>query len=104
MQISIGRIVIYVLTAEDAQKINRRRTSGAAIAERIESATWPIGAQAHIGNDVSEGYEFPMIVTKNWGGSVNAQVLLDGNDCLWVCSVQEGTAPGSWHWPPKIVN
>lgn len=107
MEITIGRIVLYELTGQDAMEINRRRTNGPAIAERIKKNTpvcsvWPIGSQAHIGNKVQAGELYPMIVTRVWApGYVNGQVLLDGNDCLWATSVQEGAGGHTWQWPPR---
>lgn len=59
MLVTTGRILIYRLTKDDAAQINRRRTNPASILERIQSALWPIGAQAHIGNSVSVGEAFP---------------------------------------------
>jgi hypothetical protein len=66
------------------------------------SSSWPIGAQAHIGNVVAAGNEFPMIVVAVWSDSVNGQVFLDGNDCLWVTAVHEGTQNGQWDWPERV--
>jgi hypothetical protein len=103
MEITIGRVVIYTLHEQDAEQINRRRTDGTSIADRIKSEKWPIGAQAHIGNMVEAGQQFPMIVTKVWSpGYVNGQVFLDGNDCFWATSVTEGTGGHSWAWPPRV--
>jgi hypothetical protein len=108
MDITIGRVVTYTLTEQDALEINRRRTDGKAIAERIKKNTedtsaWPIGAQAHIGNSVEPGQQFPMVVTKVWSpGYVNGQVLLDGNDCFWATSVKEGTGGHTWAWPARV--
>lgn len=110
-----------MLSEEDAQQINRRRTTGASIADRmkprhvsagtdvmsilappIKIIDWPTGAQAHIGNEVHGGDLFPMIVTEIWGpGCCNGQVFLDGNDVLWVTSVMEGPGPHTWIWPAK---
>ncbi len=42
MDITIGRIVLYTL-AQDSMEINRRRTTGALIAERIRENAWPLG-------------------------------------------------------------
>ena len=99
---SIGRIVHYKLTAEDAAQVNRRRTNGKSIGERIASGKWPEGAQAHIGNGASENDTRPMVITQVWpDGKVNGQVLLDGNDALWVTSITEGDKPGAWAWPPR---
>ena len=116
MEITIGRVVLYRLHAQDAEKINRRRTTGSEIARRISANTckegmdyagtathWPIGAQAHIGNEVKAGDIFPMIVTKVWSpGYVNGQVFLDGNDCFWATSVEEGVEGHYWQWPPRV--
>lgn len=113
---TIGRIVHYRLSADDATAINRRRTTGASIAERmkiqvsqVESmqplTAWPAGAQAHIGNEVKEGDTFPMLIVRCWGDTetscVNGQVLLDGNDALWATSVSVGEGPRTWSWPGR---
>lgn len=121
MNISIGRTVHYVLNKEDAEQINRRRTTGASIAERI--AGWPIGAQAHIGNTVAEGMEFPAMCVRDWSQPgetndpdrgdipvvINLQVFLDGNDVYWATIRHEDQntdkkqppTPGTWHWPAR---
>lgn len=106
---SIGRIVHYRLTPSDADAINRRRTSGGSIAERIAAKLWPLGAQAHIGNRVHAGDEFPLLVTKVWGNApdsaVNGQVLLDGSDVLWATSVHvavAGADHGTYSWPVRV--
>ena len=52
---SPGRIVHYAVTKQQSEEINRRRTNAASISERIKVLMWPLGAQAHIGNTVSEG-------------------------------------------------
>jgi hypothetical protein len=114
---SIGRIVHYRLSFDDASQINRRRTSSVSIATRMKTFAkgegdgpevvygWPEGAQAHIGNAVAEGDTFPMLITKVWGGdvssAVNGQVYLDGNDVLWATSVCVGDGPRSFSWPVR---
>lgn len=103
---TIGRVILYCLSAEDAEQINRRRTSGGAIYERIQQDKWPLGAQAHIGNTVLEGDVFPGIVVRTWSGDmINAQILLDGNDTYWATSrhVSDGPIPGSYHWMPYQI-
>ncbi|MFI5223396.1 MAG: hypothetical protein ACHQX3_03985 [Nitrospirales bacterium] len=101
---TIGRIVHYKLSAADAAEVNRRRTTGPAIAERIAYGSWPLGAQAHIGNEAKEGDFHPMMMVQTWvdGHGVNGQVFLDGNDVLWVTSRVEGTEPGTFSWPVKV--
>ncbi len=98
-----GRIVHYVLTAADADAVNRRRTNNADIQDRLKSGVWPVGAQAHIGNPARPGQHLPMMVTliaQVVLGTVNGQVTLDGNDQLWVTNVSYDPAgtPGTWHW------
>lgn len=93
-----GRIVHYVLSASDAEEINRRRVAKTYLPE------WPQGAQAHTGNHAVEGDLLPMIVCRVWresAVSVNGQVFLDGNDTFWATSRHEGTKPGTWHWPER---
>ena len=125
MKPTIGRIVHYTLTEQDAEQINRRRTDGPSIAERIKAALWPLGAQGHIGNVVKAGDVFPMVIVRVWdvtSTSVNGQVLLDGNDAFWATSrvqavadgMRPGPAPeggdlaagsadarGRWAWPER---
>jgi hypothetical protein len=98
-----GRIVHYRLTDDDALKINRRRTTGGAIASCISEGTWPLGAQAHIGNEARAGDYYPMMVVRCWDGTtrVNGQVFLDGSDSYWVTSAGQGDGNGCWCWPPR---
>lgn len=99
-QISLGRVVHYRLSEHDATIINRRRPVAAGYEP-------PAGTQRHVGNGVSAGDVFPLVVTRVWsaeGGTINGQVLLDGNDNLWVTSVSEATSPDqtcAWFWPPR---
>lgn len=103
MTATIGRMVHYTLSYQDAVEIDRRRTDGNSIRERIAADTWPIGAQAHIGNPAHASQVFPAIVVREWDkpGLVNLQVFLDGNDQFWATSREEApeSTPGSWHWP-----
>lgn len=89
MRPTIGRIVLYTLSAEDAVAITRHR---AAL----------VGAE---GNRVEEGQVFPAMVVRVWGdapeASVQLQVFLDGNDAHWATSVKEGEGPRTWAWPPR---
>lgn len=100
---SIGRIVHYVLTEDDATQINKRRADVFNIRERLVAGTWPLGAQAHVGNKVSAGQHVAVIVTGVWGTgqTVNGQAILDGNDSFWVLSALEGEGPRTWHWPER---
>lgn len=98
-KISVPRIVLYTLRAEEADKINQRRGAN------VHDPAWPQGAVAHIGNYAQAGDVLPMLVVKHWSGDmVNGQVFLDGNDSLWVTSVHEGEPckVGTWAWPPRV--
>ena len=100
---TIGRIVLYKLTTSDADAINRRRNHAAAhLAEHRDAAT---GVQIHVGNGMAAGDIFPMVITRVWGTTpescVNGQVMLDGNDLLWVTSSIVGTEPGQFAWPVR---
>ncbi|MDA8440475.1 MAG: hypothetical protein M0Z51_16675 [Propionibacterium sp.] len=102
MNPSIGRIVHYTLTEQDADAVNSRRSdSGRHAAEHRENAN---GVQVHTGNPTAAGDVFPMLITRVWPGEtlVQGQVFLDGNDALWVTSVSEGTGPRTYAWPPRI--
>jgi hypothetical protein len=114
---TIGRIVHYRLSADDATEINRRRTNGSNIALRMKTFAksagdgpevvygWPEGAQAHIGNVATERDTFPMLITKVWGddpsSAVNGQCFLDGNDVLWITSACVGSGPRTFSWPTR---
>jgi hypothetical protein len=81
LAISLGRIVLYALTEADAEKINRRRTTGESIAHRLGVEKWPEGAQAHIGNRANALDLVPMTVVRVWNDNmVNGQATLDGTD------------------------
>jgi hypothetical protein len=100
---TIGRIVHYTLSQQDAEQVNRRRSdSQSHIAEHRDNSN---GVQIHFGNSVSTGDVYPLIITRVWGSTpesaVNGQVLLDGNDSLWVTSVVEGDAAGQYVWPKR---
>lgn len=111
MEPTIGRTVLYKLSEDDAKAINRRRTDGKSIRERMqaEPKAWPEGAQAHIGNTAAEQDVVPMVIVRVWPHEfgqgihgVNGQAILDGNDVLWITSAKEGTNPGEWSWPVRI--
>lgn len=121
---TIGRIVHFRLSAEQAEQVNRRRvrSASAGVLDANGNRLWPDGAVRHVGNPVGEGSVIPLIVTAVWpeefqGGwlsnhqpgteyespvGVNGQALLDGNDSLWVTSApQHSQRSGCWFWPPR---
>lgn len=101
---TIGRIVRYTLTDADADAVNRRRNDayGSMPAHRANAD----GTQVHIGNAVNPGEAYPMVITRVWGdqpnSAVNGQVLLDGNDSLWVTSRTIGESAGQYAWPERV--
>jgi hypothetical protein len=56
MQPSTGRILLYKLSQNDADCVNRRRVA------KPQEPNWVAGAQAHVGNPAAEGQIVPMIV------------------------------------------
>jgi len=96
---TIGRIVLYILNEADVKSINKRRRD----AEDKNPGEAENGVQIHVGNKVEAGDIFPMVVVRVWPrGLINGQVLLDGNDTLWVRSKAEWSdevKQGAWAWP-----
>jgi len=108
MEPTLGRIVIYKVSARDALYINSLRTTNLDVATRMESnmpdnVQWPKGSQAHLGFNVSEGDEFPMIIVGLASSVVDGQVFLNGTDTLWVVNAHEGYQTGQWHWPTRVI-
>jgi hypothetical protein len=100
---SIGRIVHYTLSEQDAEAVNKRREdTRRSLQDHRENSN---GVQVHVGNSVSAGEVYPMIITRVWGASeesaVQGQVFLDGNDLLWVTSVSEGNGQRRYVWPTR---
>lgn len=101
---SPGRIVAYTITEQDAHQINKRRQDAVAARQGRMGDT---GEQHHVGNSVSSGEVYPMVIVRVWSptedpGTVNGQVLLDGNDTLWVTSAAQGAGPRQWHEFPRV--
>ncbi len=94
---TIGRTVLYILTAADADAINQRR------AHPRGGASEDAGHRNFVGNRASEGDICPAVVVRTFGGpAANLQVLLDGNDTYWATSRSEGDGPGFWAWPARV--
>lgn len=100
---TIGRIVHYRLTADDAATINEQRYRAKQYFGAGEDMNMSVGQQLHVGRHMVQGETCAMIVTAALGNArVNGQVILDGNDHLWCVSVSYGTANGCWSWPPRV--
>lgn len=92
--VTVGRLVLYKLSQQDADEINRRR-------DGFQEEGWPLTAQRHVGNRAYEGDTLPcLVVTVHSDECFNGQVFLDGNDSLWVTSTIKGETPGTWDWMP----
>ena len=100
----IGRIVSYKLGEQNVIEIERRRVDARASTISADKT----GAQVHVGNPVSTGDVFPMLITRVWDPKpteesvVQGQVFLDGNDVLWVTSARQGDGEYQWHETPRV--
>jgi hypothetical protein len=103
LQVTIGWIVHYTLSEQDAEQINRRRSDYVAFLRHRHEGSVETGFQGHVGNSAAAGEVYPAIVVRTFGGDyVNLQVLLDGSDSYWATSRREGEGPNTWSWPPKV--
>lgn len=93
---SIGRIVHYVLTAGDAEAVNKARAASVRAVRGVPQLD---------GHAVGEGQHVAAIVVAVHSETcVSLQVFLPGNDQLFQSSVQAGVhygEPGTWHWPER---
>jgi len=104
MKPTIGRIVLYKLSAYDAECINRRFQHARDCMDSHRANA--NGVVVGVGNNVSEGDVFPAIIVKVWGtdetSAVNLQAFLDGNITYWASSRCAGEGTGTWSWPTKV--
>jgi hypothetical protein len=110
----VGSQVLYTLASGDAEQINRRRSDADAY-RKMHPANHTLTASghpgrtgfiAHFGNQAEEGQVYPAVVVRDWdepAGTVNLQVLLDGNDTYWATSRLPGLDPGCWYWAPVLI-
>lgn len=102
---TIGRIVLYTLSEQDAAYITARRNIG------LPAGVSTIGS----GNSVSAGDIYPATIVRVWDidgavPSCNLQVHLDGPDNFWALSrFQFGSQKelvnpqreSTWDWPAR---
>ena len=107
---TIGSIVLYTLSSQDAEAINRRRDDATKHMDAHRANA--NGVMVHVGNRVEQGQQFPMIITRVWGPDatslVNGTVMLDGSDTYWATSrgvdtTDAAQAPiaGMFRWPVR---
>lgn len=106
---TLGSIVLYTMTEQDAQRVNTKRDAAAAYIKAFHENPTKHGEMQHTGNSVRAGDVFPLIITRVWStgprSAVNGQLMLDGNDTLWVTSTSVQVDPeqpaGRFVWPSR---
>ena len=109
---TIGRIVHYRLSEQDAEAINRRREH--AREHMDEHRSIANGVMVHVGNHVNAGELYPATIVKVWSDkpqpltAVNLKVHLDGTDDYWATSVcvdedPEGKTERRFVWPGYVA-
>ena len=88
----LGKQVLYKLSSNDAEVINRRRVNSIVTSD----VTWPKEAQVHFGNEALEGQVYPGVIVREWSDTYNLQIFLDGNDIYWATSRNIGYEPGQF--------
>lgn len=73
---TLGRIVLVTLSAEQAQMIRGNAKAGA---------------------------EAPAIVVAAHGTTIDVVILGNGPTTLWATSLEFGTGPRTWRWPPRVA-
>lgn len=103
MRASAGRTVMYTLSQQDAEEVNRRRDDF----ETGMACALHIGYQGHVGDPVHPRDVLPAVVIAVYTNAimpdlVDLRVLLPGNDVLWAPLRPEGTRAEDtavWNWP-----
>lgn len=120
-----GRVVHYRLTAQDCERILQDRARALNAIQRgtqprpgdvvplMIVKVWADEFEHSIRSGVGVAFPGePFTDRDNFDPSkwavprspfgVNGQVLLDGNDALWVTSAPEGDGNGFWCWPERV--
>lgn len=88
---TIGRIVHYTISEDDARQVRHQQNL--------------MGGAMFKCNEARAGSVLPAIVVSGPHGPdnlVNLQVFLDGDCSYWATSRAEGEGQGKWAWPPKV--
>jgi hypothetical protein len=97
---SIGRIVHYTLSEQDAAQINRLRQD-----YQLNARPQGTGFVGHVGNHAQEGDVYPAVIVRVFdprSTTANLKVELDGTDVFWATSRQLGDGPSYWAWPGRV--
>ena len=95
---ALGATVLYRLTQDDAEKINKRRADHYNFGRTLGQVLFT-GHVGHTGNSARADDLAPAIVVRAFdepSPSANLQVLLDGNDTYWATSRSHGMQAGQW--------
>ncbi len=98
--VGLGSRLIYCLSTDDVEAINRRRIEPSEIHAGLMTGSWPRGAQAHVGPPVHAGEYYPLdVVVINQSAEktfVGGKVWLPGSDMLYIINAEEGDEAGKW--------
>jgi hypothetical protein len=97
---SIGRIVHYTLSSQDAAQINRLRQD-----YQHNARPQGTGFVGHVGNHAQEGDVYPAMIVRVFdprSTTANLKVELDGTDVFWATSRQLGDGPSYWAWSGRV--
>ena len=97
---SIGRIVHYTLSEQDAERINQLRQD-----YQLNARPQGTGFVGHVGNQAQEGDVCPAMIVRVFdprSTTANLKVELDGTDVFWATSRQLGDGPSYWAWPGRV--
>ena len=83
--VTIGRIVLYALTADDIWNHveDRSNMNAHAVGQKLPAIVVGISTMIRIGE------------------VANLRVFLDGDRMAWIQGAPEGDGPGKWSWPPR---
>jgi len=96
-------VVLYCLTQDDADKINKRRNDSMESLDKHKANS--DGTVLHFGGEVYSGERYPMLILRVWGDNptensdVNGLVFADGAEGYWVQGVCYGEGRGEFTWP-----
>jgi hypothetical protein len=85
----IGQVVTYTLSEADVRLIIAGRAGRGPV-------DMEYGSMVGHANPITAGQRCAAMIVADNGGSVNLQVMLDGDDSYWATSRNRGSDPGCW--------